>query len=386
MFSLRPTKEVFQLSVLANFAEVFLAKEGHSGPVGINLLHKIQLPNMSSLYGAMLAGVDYVVMGAGIPRDIPSILDRLSRHDPVEMKIPVEGEEMHKVHFDPQHVFKDLALPTLKRPQFLAIISAVALAMTLARKCEGRVDGFVVEGAPAGGHNAPPRGPLHLNTRGEPVYGPRDDADLAGIRALGLPFWLAGGYSDPERLKEALAQGAAGVQVGTAFAFCEESGMADAVKRDIIAMARRGEVDIFTDPTASPTKFPFKVVRLKGSMSEPEVYAKRSRVCDLGYLRTAYRRPAGGIGYRCAAELPANFVRKGGHQEETVGRKCLCNGLLSAIGLAQIQSDLTVEAPLITSGEDLKTLSRFLKGDSPSYTAKDVLDHILGKTAAELPA
>jgi nitronate monooxygenase len=248
------------------------------------------------------------------------------------------------------------------------------------------VDGFIVEGAPAGGHNAPPRGPLHLNARGEPLYGPRDETDLAGIRALGLPFWLAGGYSDPERLKEALAQGAAGVQVGTAFAFCRESGMAETVKRDVIAMAKRGDVDIFTDPTASPTKFPFKVVRLKGSMSEADVYAKRGRVCDLGYLRTAYRRPDGGIGYRCAAELPANYVRKGGRQEETVGRKCLCNGLLSAIGLAQIQSDLIVEAPLVTSGEDLKTLARFLKGDAPSYSARDVLDRILGKSAVTPPA
>ena len=360
--------------------EVFLSKEGHHGLVGINLLHKIQFPNMSSLYGAMLAGVDYVVMGAGIPRDIPSILDRLSRHEPVEMKIPVEGaaaEEAHKIHFDPRQVFKGLALPPLKRPQFLAIISAVALAMTLARKCEGHVDGFIVEGALAGGHNAPPRGPLHLNTRGDPVYGPRDDADLEGIRAIGLPFWLAGGFSDAERLKAARAQGAAGVQVGTAFAFCQESGMAEAVKQGVIEMAKRGDVDIFTDPIASPTKFPFKVVRLKGSMSEPEVYARRNRVCDLGYLRTAYRRPDGGIGYRCAAELPANYARKGGRKEESAGRKCLCNGLLSAIGLAQIQSDMTVEAPLVTSGEDLKTLSRFLKGDAQSYSAQDVLDHIL---------
>src|ERR1051326_5317268 len=70
MFSFHPPGEVFELSVLANFVEVFLAKEGHRNPVGINLLHKIQFPNLSSLYGAMLAGVDYVLMGAGIPRDI----------------------------------------------------------------------------------------------------------------------------------------------------------------------------------------------------------------------------------------------------------------------------------------------------------------------------
>jgi nitronate monooxygenase len=96
MFSFHPRPEVFELSVLANFAEVFLAKEGHKNPVGINLLHKIQFPNLTSLYGAMLAGVDYVLMGAGIPRDIPGILDKFAKHEPAEMKIPDPGRSRSK--------------------------------------------------------------------------------------------------------------------------------------------------------------------------------------------------------------------------------------------------------------------------------------------------
>ncbi|MEX0911878.1 MAG: nitronate monooxygenase, partial [Gemmatimonadota bacterium] len=50
-----------QLTMMANFCEVWLAKEGHDGTVGINLLTKVQMPNLGSLYGAMLAGVDYVL-------------------------------------------------------------------------------------------------------------------------------------------------------------------------------------------------------------------------------------------------------------------------------------------------------------------------------------
>ena len=69
-----------QLTMLAAFVEVWLAKAGHDGLVGINLLTKIQPPNLATLYGAMLAGVDYVLMGAGIPREIPGALDRLARH------------------------------------------------------------------------------------------------------------------------------------------------------------------------------------------------------------------------------------------------------------------------------------------------------------------
>ena len=62
--------------MVANFVEVFLAREGHDNPVGINFLEKLQTPHLPSIYGAMLAGVDYVLMGAGIPMKIPGVLDR----------------------------------------------------------------------------------------------------------------------------------------------------------------------------------------------------------------------------------------------------------------------------------------------------------------------
>ena len=86
-----PTPAAVELLVLANFTEGFLAKEGHEGVVGINFLQKIQLPTLPSLFGAMLAGVDYVLMGAGIPMAIPGIVDRLSRGEAVRLRLDVEG-------------------------------------------------------------------------------------------------------------------------------------------------------------------------------------------------------------------------------------------------------------------------------------------------------
>jgi NAD(P)H-dependent flavin oxidoreductase YrpB (nitropropane dioxygenase family) len=59
MYRRTVSRERNQLTMLANFVEVFLAKEGHDGVVGISLLTKVQMPNIASLYGAMLAGVDY---------------------------------------------------------------------------------------------------------------------------------------------------------------------------------------------------------------------------------------------------------------------------------------------------------------------------------------
>ena len=63
-------QDIAELIVCSNFAEVWLAKQGHSGPISINYLEKIQTPRLTEIMGAMLAGVDVVLMGAGIPRQV----------------------------------------------------------------------------------------------------------------------------------------------------------------------------------------------------------------------------------------------------------------------------------------------------------------------------
>ncbi|MFC6748388.1 hypothetical protein [Deinococcus aquaticus] len=123
------------------------------------------------------------------------------------------------------------------------------------------------------------------------MYGERDGADLQALRALGLPFWLAGSHGTPDALARALAAGAAGIQVGTLFAFAAESGLCADLKAEVQARAHTGTLEVFTDPLASPTGFPFKVVNLPGTLSQAGAYAARQRVCDIGYLREAYRTP-----------------------------------------------------------------------------------------------
>jgi nitronate monooxygenase len=374
-----PSQALTELLVVANFAEVFLAKQGHRGLVGINLLEKIQLPTLPSLFGAMLAGVDYVLMGAGIPRAIPGALDRLAALEPAELPIDVAGAqagESFVSRFDPRSFLGEVQIE-LNRPWFLAIIASATLALTLARRSTGKVDGFVVEGPTAGGHNAPPRGAMVLDERGEPVYGERDEPDLEAIRQLGLPFWLAGSYGRCDGLRRALEAGAAGIQVGTAFAYCEESGLAPDLKARVLGQSAEHAVAIHTDPFASPTGFPFKVVQVPETLSEEAVYRERTRICDLGYLRQSYRKDDGTVGYRCAGEPVEDYLKKGGRVEDTVGRKCVCNGLLAAIGLAQVRKGVA-EPPLLTAGEDVAEVARFLEPGRQTYTAADVLDRLLG--------
>jgi nitronate monooxygenase len=371
--------ELKELCVVANFVEVTLAREGHGNPVGINYLEKVQLPHLPSIYGAMLAGVGYVLMGAGVPLKIPGVLDRFTNHEPATYLLQVTGahdDDDRTMSFRPRE-FVGRDLPPLTRPQFIAIIASNTLATTMVKKADGKVDGFVIEGYTAGGHNAPPRGKLQLDERGEAIYGERDTVDLDKVRALGVPFWLAGGYGSPEKLAEALTAGATGVQVGTAFAFCEESGLKNSYKRSLLEKAVSGTARVFTDPMASPTSFPFKVAEFEGSLSEEEIYSARPRICDLGYLREAYRTPAGAIDYRCSAEPVTTYVSKGGKLENTVGKKCLCNALMANIGHPQARNGKYIEQPLITSGNDLTGIARFLSPGTSTYTASDVVAKLM---------
>lgn len=380
MFRLDSNINLLQLTVLANFVEVYLAKEGHNNPVGINFLEKIQLPHLPSIYGAMLADVGYVLMGAGIPRQIPGVLDLFSKHEPASYHINVQGAKVSDkttMHFNPKEIIGSFAYD-LKRPEFLAIISSATLAHTLTKKASGKVNGFIVELPTAGGHNAPPRGNYPFNEKGEPIYGLRDEVDLEKMKELGLPFWMAGGYGLAGKLNEARSLGATGIQVGTLFFLSDESGLDKKIKQKVINKIISENLEVYTDPIASPTGFPFKVVQMKETNSEKNMYEKRQRVCDLGYLRTGYEKENGTIGYRCPSEPIETYLKKGGSIEATQGRKCLCNGLMANLNLGQVQKNGDVEQALLTAGDNLTYVNNILKNGKISYSAVDVLDYLRG--------
>jgi nitronate monooxygenase len=436
MWTIDPPQALLEACVLSNYAEVWLAKHnddnspviinhnGDSGSdsgcglVGVNRLTKVQLPTLASLYGAMLAQVDYVIMGAGIPLHVPGVLDAFAEGRDASFPIDVMGaqENMH-IRFSPLEFWtkagkpelaEELSKQQLQRPNFLPIVSSVVLAQSMLKKANGQgpakgINGFVIELPTAGGHNAPPRGfrydpvakshAVDLNERGEPIYGPKDQVDLHKFldSAKGLPFWLAGSYGHADRFCEILEMGGAGVQVGTLFALCKESGMDEETKQQILSTladpAEQG-MDVFTDPVASPTGYPFKALQLPGTLSEEQVYQERPRLCSLGYLRTPYiDQKTGHVGYRCPAEPVEDWLKKGGEIEATVGRKCLCNALCANVGLPQTRKYKTesgetktyVEDKFITIGDDINFARQFLKQDSDgkwSIAASDIVDYL----------
>lgn len=368
----------------ATFSEVRLAKEGHDGLIGINMLGKLKRYTLAGLYGAMLASVDKVFIGAGIPTEEAKQIPKLAAGEPARLRLNVDTSQAPDdvdgpfyYELDPADLIADP--PTLPQPDFYPIISSDVLARILDKKLpDGLIAGWVIEGPVAGGHNAPPRN-KRTDDDGHPIYDERDIANLDQVAALGYPFYLAGGYGSPDKLRDALDRGAAGIQVGSLFSLAEESGYPAEATRRLIRAIHADELSVRTDGRVSPTGFPFKVLDLEGTLAESNQYENRTRICDLGYLRTPYLDKKGRLQGRCPGEPVDDYVRKGGNRNDTEERGCLCNALCTNIGLGQ-QQKWGTELPLFTGGDALLNLP-LGSVENPRYTAEDVIDYLYGEHA-----
>ncbi len=372
--TLNPKRESISLVVCATFALVWIAKEGHNNPISINFMEKIQMPLIYGITGAMLANVDCVTVGAGIPTKVPGVLDAISegRNPSYDVSVDYHEQKIVRIEFDLKKFFGN-DFPKLKRPSFIPIISSTKLANILLKRSNGSIEGFVVENFTAGGHNAPPRDGVMLDENGEPIYNQNDIPDLSIMRATGLPFWLAGGYASKEKLAEALSEGATGVQLGSIFALCMESGMRTDVKLEAINQLYRGKIKVFTDPFASPTGFPFKTVNVVTTMADTQYMENRKRVCDLGGLLKPFQTKKGKIAYRCSAEPKSNYLRKLGTATESDGAYCLCNGLIDNSTINEGGG-----ASVLTLGTNIEFLSRIIDelDGCQNYSVSDVMKYM----------
>lgn len=402
MWSLTPRPDLIELAVVASFCFVWLAREGHNKSVSINWLEKLQW-HPYHFYGAMLAGSDkgdkyYFTLGAGIPDHVPEVTLALSRGETASYPVSVEkiggSYRTVPITFNPREFFGPRAPKELERPGFLPIVSSYNLASILVKKCgEENIDGVVYETDIAGGHNANPRGKFVLDKRGQPVYGPKDKVDWDKAKKMGIPFWIGGGLASPAGLAEALSVGASGVQGGTIFALSSDSGMDPFYRAMMCEQGYTGELDVFTDPLASPTGFPFKVPQLKGTISEQSVYEARERECKISALQFAADMETTDkdgnkkivTTFRCASEPVDDYVRKGGKLENTVGRVCLCPSLFGAAWDEFSEQNLTNpgQPPIFTLGDDVSFLPHLMRrfyvfpSKHGSYTATKAIKWIL---------
>lgn len=97
----------------------------------------------------------------------------------------------------------------------------------------------------------------------------------------------------------------------------------------------------------------------------------------IGYLRTPFERENGGVGYRCPSEPLKTYEFKKGNVEEAQHSQCLCNALMSNIGLGQLRPDGRRELPLITLGSDLDGPTTLAKLHPKGWRAADVINFLL---------
>lgn len=350
-----------RLSTIAAFVEVKRAKLGHHGKVGINVMWKCSLTVLPSIYGAMLAGVDALLCGAGIPMELPDIVARIQAGQSLEYT-PLNGTGT------PVSLTVERRCET--QPWLMPILSSYPLAKRLfdvwTREYGIRPSAFVLENHAAGGHNAPPRNKTD--------YAEADELTsyVDKVLTLGVPVYVAGAFAEGGSRADYLywrERGAYGLQVGSRFALCDESGMRRDIKDQVLAYnAQDGELR--TEFGISPTGYPFKVLPLAGSVVDPAVYPNRHRICNKGYLmhaETATNKDGQDeLVYRCPAMPARQYEKLGGDSSETGSRICLCNSLLSTAGF-----DSEIEPPLITLGQSGTRITE-------RHTAREIIEEILG--------
>ena len=358
-----------RLSVIATFVEVTRAKEGHRGKVGVNVMWKCALTVLPTILGAMLAGSDVLLCGAGVPIELPEILRKLQAGENLSFR-PLTGTGTHvRLEIADDRISPLLA--SIPAPRLIPILSNFAFPRRILDVWEREQGGvrpfaFVLEDHRAGGHNAPPRN--------KESFGEKDD--LTGyfdkVIGTGVPVYVAGSFphgGTRDDFLEWTGRGAYGIQVGSRFALCDESGLRDDLKDALIASNAKGETSVTTAKCASPTGYPFKVVAIPGTLTDPVVYAARQRVCDKRYLvQSRFTDQPDGTTretYVCPAMPETQFVALGGDAAETPDRVCLCNALLATAGLNAVR-----EAPIVTLGMSGSAVTR-------RVAARQVIEEIL---------
>lgn len=402
MFGINPDKRIEGLNVFGGYWIVRAAKMGRylKGPevkIAANKLEEVQTPVMAVTFGVMLAGGNEIEISAGLPFQMRENIRKLCALESVNYNLDVhhgtdekkEEFKRYMVHFNPRKYIGRLD-HELKEPKITGVASSnvAAKVLTDKKRHPNAIDQLKVElPQKTGGHSTKPR-VIAYNKRGEYEYGSKDEIDLSLVRRLtgdiGIPFTLAGGFSTPEAVKEAIEYlGAQSVTVATAFQYCVESGLPQNVKQAIIRQALKGQLDVFNDPDISPTFYAFRVDRnIEGvpSIGNDDIYKDWStnhRACTIGRLRERTTHK-GRLTWICKAEPVEDYARKGGKIEDTEGAGCLCENLLSGIGLGQTHKDGYQVPALYSSGTEQGQdfLPGVLHGRN-SYTARDVIEFLV---------
>ena len=284
----------------ATFEEVSLAKS-KGGFAGINIMCALSRDYNDSVKGALDAGADVIISGAGLPLSLPAIQDP-----------------------------KETAL--------IPIVSSARALEIICKKWEKlgyRPDAVVLEGPLAGGHLGFKMDQIDIEANKlENLLPPVKDM----ARKYGdFPIIVAGGIYTNEDIAAYIKAGAAGVQMGTRFLATEESS-ASPYYKDCVVTANDEDIIVAFDP-GSPCGLPFRIIK-QSPMYVSALSKKRKPKCDKGYV---LQKDSEGKYSVCPARVSNEH------------HFCICNGLLSS---ANYNPDK--EEPLYTVGTNASRVDKIV--------------------------
>jgi nitronate monooxygenase len=284
----------------AAYEEISLSRV-KGGFVGINIMMALVRDFSDSVKGALDAGADAIISGAGLP----------------------------------------LSLPAIQPPKDTALVPIVSSARALDIICKKweklgyRPDAVVLEGPLAGGHLGFRIDQVDLEAnRLENLLPPVKDR---AMKCGDFPVIVAGGIYSHDDINKFMGMGADGVQMGTRFLATEESSATEAYKQAVIG-AKEDDIVVAHRP-GSPCGLPFRVIK-QSPMYLSSLEARRTPKCDKGYVLL---KDAEGNFTICPAK------------EDNKNYFCICNGLLSSSGY---NSDK--EEPLYTVGTNAARVDRIV--------------------------
>lgn len=284
----------------AAYEEVSRAK-ANGGFAGINIMCALSRDYNDSVKGALDAGADMIISGAGLPVSLPAIQNP-----------------------------KDTAL--------IPIVSSTRALEIICKKWEKlgyRPDAVVLEGPLAGGHLGFKMDQIDSESnRLENLLPPVKDA----AKKYGdFPIIVAGGIYTYEDIARYMKAGADGVQMGTRFLATEESSASAHYKSSVVA-AQDEDIIVAFDP-GSPCGLPFRIIK-QSPMYVSALSKLRKPKCDKGYV---LQKDSEGKYSVCPAKASNEH------------HFCICNGLLSS---ANYNADK--EEPLYTVGTNAWRVDKIL--------------------------
>jgi nitronate monooxygenase len=284
----------------AAYEEISLSKI-KDGFAGINIMAALVRDFNDSVRGALDAGADAIISGAGLPLNLPAIQPP-----------------------------KDTAL--------IPIVSSARALEIICKKWEKlgyRPDAVVLEGPLAGGHLGFRIDQVELESNKlENLLPPVKDM---AIKCGDFPVIVAGGIYTHEDITKFMMMGADGVQMGTRFLATEESSATSAYKEAVV-MAKEEDIVVAHRP-GSPCGLPFRVIK-QSAMYVSALKRMRKPKCDKGYV---LMKDSDGKFTVCPAKQDnENFF-------------CICDGLLSSSGYNSHE-----EEPLYTVGSNASRVDKIL--------------------------